>query len=146
MKSLPPVLLRNTSRLAFIDWQCPLCLSLNFSSNVRCFICDAPFDEHRCMALASSKLPAIPPLFVGDHSRYWIPYELHCVVNTEGNVHVSKSNDNNDNNNNSSSDSDSEEDDQVSYFDDEKTNNKEKDKNNSKVVDGSNDDDDNLAK
>lgn len=58
---------RNSTRLSFVDWQCQRCLSLNFSRNVRCFICEAPFNPYRSWALFSGKVPPSPPLMEPDH-------------------------------------------------------------------------------
>ncbi|KAK7196216.1 5'-3' exoribonuclease B [Novymonas esmeraldas] len=55
---------------AFVDWQCSECLSLNFSRNRCCFVCRAPYDPHRCVALFSSRHPPEPPLMDADHSAY----------------------------------------------------------------------------
>jgi 5'-3' exoribonuclease 2 len=61
---------------AFVDWQCASCLSLNFSRNRRCFVCRAPFDPHRCVALFSGRAPAEPPLMDPDHAAYAASYRI----------------------------------------------------------------------
>ncbi|XQJ26298.1 5'-3' exoribonuclease B, putative [Leishmania guyanensis] len=64
---------------AFVDWQCSVCLSLNFSRNRRCFMCCAPYDPHRCVALFSSCHPPEPPLMDPDHSAYAECYGIPAV-------------------------------------------------------------------
>ncbi|KAG5508248.1 hypothetical protein JKF63_05504 [Porcisia hertigi] len=64
---------------AFADWQCSLCLSLNFQRNTRCFICRAPYDPHRCVALYSSRCPPAPPLMDPDHLAYTTRYGTTAV-------------------------------------------------------------------
>ncbi|EPY15589.1 hypothetical protein STCU_11906 [Strigomonas culicis] len=61
---------RNSVRNIFVDWQCAHCLSLNFSRNIKCFGCSAPYDVARCTAVFSGKLPPEPPLMDPHHEVY----------------------------------------------------------------------------
>ncbi|KAG5481572.1 hypothetical protein LSCM1_05596 [Leishmania martiniquensis] len=67
---------RHTIFTAFADWQCSVCLSLNFSRNRRCFICRAPYDPHRCVALFSSRHSPESPLMDPNHSAYAACYGI----------------------------------------------------------------------
>ncbi|KAG5482234.1 hypothetical protein CUR178_06094 [Leishmania enriettii] len=60
----------------FADWQCSACLSLNFSRNRRCFICRAPYDPHRCVALFSRRHAPESPLMDPNHSAYAACYGI----------------------------------------------------------------------
>ncbi|CAJ1987908.1 5'-3' exoribonuclease B [Leishmania donovani] len=70
---------RHSIFTAFADWQCSACLSVNFSRNRRCFICRAPYDPHRCVALFSSRYPPEPPLMDPDHSAYAACYSITAL-------------------------------------------------------------------
>ena len=67
---------RHVILTAFADWQCASCLSMNFSRNRRCFICRAPFDPKRCVALFSGRNPPEPPLMDPDHAAYTASYGI----------------------------------------------------------------------
>ncbi|GET87674.1 5'-3' exonuclease, putative [Leishmania tarentolae] len=70
---------RHSAFASFADWQCCVCLSLNFARGRRCFICRAPYDPHRCVALFSSRHPPEPPLMDPDHSAYAACYSITAV-------------------------------------------------------------------
>ncbi|CAG9572348.1 putative 5'-3' exonuclease [Leishmania major strain Friedlin] len=70
---------RHSIFTAFADWQCSACLSVNFSRNRRCFICCAPYDPHRCVALFSSRYPPELPLMDPDHAAYAACYTITAV-------------------------------------------------------------------
>ncbi|RNF08296.1 5'-3' exonuclease XRNB, putative,exoribonuclease 2 [Trypanosoma rangeli] len=61
---------RNNVRMTYVDWLCTECLSLNFSSNDKCFVCRAPFDLTRCLAVFSGTQSATPPLYDPNHAAY----------------------------------------------------------------------------
>ncbi|SCU70328.1 XRN 5'-3' exonuclease N-terminus/Zn-finger in Ran binding protein and others, putative [Trypanosoma equiperdum] len=61
---------RNNIRQTFVDWLCTECLSLNFSSRTRCFVCRAPFDNRRCLAVFSCTQSADQSLYDPDHSPH----------------------------------------------------------------------------
>jgi len=64
---------RHSIFTAFVDWQCCRCLMLNFSRNQRCFTCSAPYDERKCVAIFSGKMPPCPPLMEPNH-------KLECTL------------------------------------------------------------------
>ncbi|KEG08463.1 putative 5-3 exonuclease XRNB, putative,exoribonuclease 2 [Trypanosoma grayi] len=61
---------RNNIPMTYVDWLCADCLCLNFALRDKCFVCRAPFDEHRCLAVFSNTRTATPPVYDPDHTPY----------------------------------------------------------------------------
>ncbi|CCD17964.1 putative XRN 5' 3' exonuclease N terminus [Trypanosoma vivax] len=64
------VIRRNKTRLAYADWLCTECLSLNFAVRNKCFVCRAPFNTRRCLAVYSGKGREPKHLYDADHAAY----------------------------------------------------------------------------
>nr|CCD17696.1 unnamed protein product [Trypanosoma congolense IL3000] len=68
---------RNNIRNTFVDWLCVECLSLNFTMRSKCFVCRAPYDAKRCLAVFSSRQQNDQSVYDPDHSAYMQEVELN---------------------------------------------------------------------